>query len=252
MPLVITAVCGAAGFLLSHVYLQRLEAEASGGPRVSIVIAAEDLAVGTTLSEAQLAVRDLPNAYIERRHVLASDVEKVLGTRIGVALEAAQALLWTDLSDLGERPRFLSALVQNGMRAFVVDEQSADFGGLLRPGDRVDVLFTTSGSDKASRTSTLLQNLLVLAVGGDFGAFADSARPRQRQAASVALSTTLEQAQLLTQARELGRLSFTLRNPADIALIDGIVETKSEDVALLSERAGFRGPSPERVIEHVR
>ncbi|HXK18797.1 MAG TPA: Flp pilus assembly protein CpaB, partial [Polyangiaceae bacterium] len=132
----------AAAAFVSHLYLARLEAEISGGPRVAVLVAAEDVPVGAALTEKQLAVRDIPQAYVEGRQVRASEVKKVLGAKAAGGLKANESLLWTDLAKFNDRARVLSGLVQNGMRAVPLDMRQADFDGLLRPGDRVDVLFS--------------------------------------------------------------------------------------------------------------
>jgi pilus assembly protein CpaB len=256
--IVVAAVAAIAGLGISNWYLARLEREISGGPRVPVLVAAKDIPIGSAVTEAELAVRDVPEAYLEARHVRASDAKKVLGVRTANGLRANEAVLWSDLATFSEHQRLLSGLVQNGMRAFRIDVRSADFDGLLRPGDRVDVLLTTRGNDaEGSATATLLQNVLVLSVGGDLGK-ADPEDPQTRtrfsSVSSVTLSTTVEQAQLLTQAREQGQLGLTLRNPDDIQIVEGIPLTSGKDVVLAKDRVDWRRPAPARTrgIEHVR
>jgi pilus assembly protein CpaB len=241
---------------LGHFYFQRLEAEISGGPKVAVLVAAEDLPVNGVLTEQNVAVRDIPQAYVEARQVRAPDLKKILGARVAGGLKANDALLWTDLSRFSDQHRVLSGLVQNGMRAVAIDLRSGDFDGLLRPGDRVDVLFTTNPKDGASATTTLLQNLLVLSVGGNIArADQGNSGASVRAGGSVTLSVSALQAQVVTQARERGRLTLSLRNPDDITLVEGLPETTQRNVFA-------DGRDPERVrtpadpikegIDHVR
>lgn len=242
--------------VLGHLYFQRLEAEVSGGPRVAVLVAAQDLPVNGVVTEQNVVVRDVPQAYVERRQIRAPELKKALGGRIAGGLKANDALLWTDLARFSEQHRVLSGLVQDGMRAVALDLQSGTFDGLLRPGDRIDVLFTLNPKDEASATTTLLQNLLVLSVGDDI-ARADQAGPAisARGRDSVTLSVTALQAQILTQARERGRLTLSLRNPDDITLVEGLPETTRRDVVADGERAEDSrkpaGPLKES-IDHVR
>jgi hypothetical protein len=46
-----------------------------------VLVVAQDVPSGTALADKHLAVRDLPQAYVEGRHVRASDVKRVLGAR---------------------------------------------------------------------------------------------------------------------------------------------------------------------------
>lgn len=248
-----SVMAAAAAAFLGHLYLQRLEAEVSGGPRVSVLVAAEDVPVGALLNEGQLALRDLPQAYVEARHVRASELKKVLGTRTLSGLKASESVLWTDLAQYSDNARALSGLVQNGMRAVALEVRSADFDGLLRPGDRIDVLFTSAEKAEDAPTRTLLQNLLVLSVGGTMQRV-DEPATRLATRGSITVSATLEQAQVLTQAQLRGRLSVTLRNTDDITLAEGLPETTSKD--LVPGRlpdVSTRPASPGKgAIEHVR
>ncbi len=250
----LVAALGAAG--LMHIYLQRLEAEVSGGPKIPILVAAEDVPVGALLTEKALAVRDLPQAYIEARHIRSTDVKKVVGVRVGSGLKANEAVLWSDLTKFADRARVLSGLIQDGLRAVALDGRTLDFEGLLRPGDRVDVLFSNSSKEEAaSSTSTILQNLLILSVGSSITRGDDSASPAAVHGTGVTLSATVEQAQLLTQAQLHGKITLSLRNTDDIAMVDGIPETYAKDLQTAKDRLDWRAPrakSPRETIEHVR
>jgi pilus assembly protein CpaB len=101
------------------------------------------------------------------------------------------------------------------------------FDGLLRPGDRVDVLFTTHEGAEPS-TATLLQNIMVLSVGGIIDR-ANSTSSRGL-ASSAVLSVSLEQSQLLTQALEHGTLALVLRNPDDILIAKNTPTANAHDV----------------------
>jgi pilus assembly protein CpaB len=257
-PAIIAAsVATLAGLAVSHLYLKRLEAEVSGGPKVSVLVVSEDTPIGAVLTEDKLAVREVPQAYVEERNVRASEVKRVLGVRVAGGLRANEAVLWSDLMKFSEHGRVLSGLVQNGLRAVTVDARAADFDGLLRPGDRVDVLFTTPSKDtEGGATTTLLQNLLVLSVGSDLGKRDDGNKDdiASGRTGSVTLSATLEQAQLLTQAKERGRLGLTLRNPDDIQLVEGVPETGAKDVLAAKDRLEWRKPGAVRgkAIDHVQ
>jgi pilus assembly protein CpaB len=164
-------------------------------------------------------------------------------------------VLWSDLTQFSDHGRLLSGLIQNGMRAVSLDGRSIDFDGLLRPGDRVDVVFTTSDKEAtAGSTVTLLQNLMVLSVGGEI-ARTDESNKRGYNHGSVVLSATVEQAQLLTQAEQRGHLTLTLRNSEDIAVVESVPETTSKELLGAKDRSDWRtnrGVATKGNIEHVR
>jgi pilus assembly protein CpaB len=249
--LIISVGAAIASVGLGQLYFQRLEAEVSGGPKVAVLVAAVDVPVGATLTEARLAVRDIPQAYVEGRQVKASELKKVVGGRVTGGLRANETLLWTDLAKFSDHSRVLSGLVQQGSRAVALDGRSSDFQGLLRPGDRVDVLLTTGEKAQGGTTITLLQNLLVLSVGSNI-ARVDEDGAKNGLRGGVTVSATLEQAQLLAQAEQHGRLTLVLRNSDDITVIEGLPETNGANLlsskdAPTSVRAVTKG-----AIDHVR
>ena len=73
-------------------------------------------------------------------------------------------------------------------------------------------------------------------AGRDTGGEAAAARPgTTTQAGSgetnqVTLSATIQESALLVFAQDRGRLSLVLRNPDDIAVVDGLPETSMNDI----------------------
>jgi pilus assembly protein CpaB len=229
LGLIVSSISAMASVGLGMLYTQRLEDEIAGGPKVPVLVAAEDIAASATLTEKSLAVRDLPTAYFESRHIRATDLKKVLGQRVLEGMKANEALLASDLAKFAVR-KPLSGLVANGQRAVAIDGRAADFDGLLRPGDRVDVLLSLGDqNESAGSTLTLLQNLLVLSVGGTTER-ADANDKTNGRGSTVTVSSTVEQAQVLTEALRRGKLTLTLRNNEDIALVEGIPETHAKDL----------------------
>lgn len=228
----IAAALGLASGGLLMLYLNRFEEEASGGRRVQVLSVVQPLARGELVVEEALAVSEVPIAYLEQRAVRAADKSKVVGIRTAHGLDAQDTLMWTDLA-ISAESRDLSSLVQPGKRAVTVHASEAGSdpagNGLLRPGDYVDVLVTLrdEGLDgKRTAAVVLLQRVLVLAVGSETQpqGFADA---REERAAygrerELTLSLKMEEAQLLSLARERGTLSVALRDPMDSKIVEGI------------------------------
>lgn len=230
LGIVVCSLSALASLGLGYLYTERLEQEIAGGPKVSVLVAAENLPVSTVLTEKHLALRDLPSSYLESRHLKASDLKQIIGQRVTEALKANEAILSTDLAKYAEKRR-LSRAVSSGMRAIAIDGRVADFDGLLRPGDRVDVLLSLGGQDNAAGTMTLLQNLLVLSVGGTTSR-SDNNEKTYGRGSTVSVAVTVEQAQVLTEALRRGKLTLTLRNGDDITLVEGVPETTSKDLVV--------------------
>ena len=237
----IMAAVGAAvlGIVMLGLYMQRFEDEASGGEPINVLTALQDIPLGIALTADMVGSRELPASYLEDRHITVADEERVMGVRVVSGIRAGESILWTDLATTTDTSRDLSSLVRNGMRAITIQaDQSATFGGLVRPGDRVDVLMTltrpstgtTITLDEDRVTIALLQNLLVLAAGQDTGALQRATARAPTQMNDVTLSTTVEQAQLLAFSQQRGRLTLLLRHPDDITVIEGLPETTTDDI----------------------
>ncbi len=259
----IAAVVGALiGIYMLWAYQQRFEAEATGGRKVGIVIVTRDIPIGAKITPDRLAIRDLPEAYVEPRHIREGDAQRIVGVRVRTRLEANESVLWSDLATASGDARDLAGLVRPGMRAIAIPATpESNFDGLLRPGDRVDVLLTTERAKTSERlTMPLEQNLLVLATGSDVGGTDGTKNGRRGRQATVTLAATLEQAQILAFGIDRGELTLVLRNPDDIVTVEGMPEatvatimepTASKRIRRRRKRPTEPPPPPKEVIERV-
>lgn len=223
---VIVALLGVGAMFVS---MRQYEARTSGGAPVQVVTVTRDLTPGSVLTEDALGVRSVPEAYVERRQVRPEDVHTILGLRVRSRVETNDSLLWSDVETGEDGARELSRLVRSGVRAVTVTVDSASgFDGLLRPGDRVDAFHHVTREGEGV-TTPLLQNLLVLAVSGNVGRGDDSACAGAT-GQHVTLAATVEQGQILLHADASGRVSLALRNPGDIALVEGLGEASDRDL----------------------
>jgi len=230
-PFVAALILAAGGAALLWVYRQRFEAEVSGGPKIPVLVATGDIGLGDRIRPEHLGVRTIPISYLDERAVRASAAEKVVGLRVRSRIKANESILWSDLSAAGRDSRDLAGMVQPGMRAVSVPATIASaFHGLLRPGDRVDLLLTTDRPGTKERvTFSLLQNVLVLAVGDDLGS-SERVAQGMELTTTVSVGVSAEQAQTLAFALDRGPLTLSLRNPEDIETLEGLPETEANDI----------------------
>ena len=214
--LIASAVAALATFALLRAYLHRFELEATGGPKRQVVVLARDLEHGAVIEREALASRELPESYLESRHVASHDLDRLVGLTLAVPGRAGEALLWTDLTSLRRGAARLSSLLPAGTRAMTLAPRGGGGGGdsLLEPGDRVDVLATRgeSSADGTPRTRVVAEAVLVLAVGGLADA---SSKPRR---GGVTVAVTPEQGRALAEAELTTTLRLLLRNGDELAL----------------------------------
>jgi pilus assembly protein CpaB len=222
--LVISAALTLLGSAVLVAYVRKLERSVRGGPTTAVLVLLEDTSPGTALTRQRLGARELPQSYLESRHVEARAIDQVVGLSLAVEAKANETLLWTDLASMRRPERQLSKLVPEGMRAFTL-AASASPTQLLTPGDRVDVLLVPeSGTATATRASAMLaaQNVLVLAIGDDLGHPAARTERGTTRAGHATLSVTVAQSKALAEAERRGSLRLVLRNPDDITISDEI------------------------------
>ncbi len=252
---VAAGVAAIIGFALLWLYMERLKDETSGGPPVAVLMATMDVPLGGILTQEMIGTRNLPSGYVEERHIRAADAERIIGVRVSMGVKANESLLWTDLATTAQQRRDLSGLVGDGMRAVTIRADAASaFGGLLRPGDRVDSLLTMTREDNREKvTIPLLQNILVLAVGADVGATTSRRQAQRRTYQQVTMSETVDQAQHLTFSGSIGDLTLILRNPDDITILEELPETTIRDVIEIERRrrATRREPQAPAPTPHI-
>jgi pilus assembly protein CpaB len=243
--LVAALIIALIGVALLLLYKKRFEDKVSGGAPVAVLMAVQDIPLGTVLTDRMLGVRYMPEAYVEFRHIRARDASRIIGVRMSMEVKANESILWSDLATTTGERRDLSSLVRNGMRAITIRaDATSGFGGLLRPGDRVDAFLTVSRStdNDARVTIPLLQNVIVLAVGQDTGAIQDGNSRRPGSISQVTLGVTVTQAQVVAFATDRGRLTLVLRNPDDITVLKDLPETTVENIIEAERKARSVAP----------
>jgi pilus assembly protein CpaB len=216
-PVFIGLVLAVLGIVLQVLYMRRFEEEASGGPKVELLVAAQPIERGKSITPEMLGVRAVPQAYVDDRAIRAADREKVLNLRAASKVPVLQTLAWTDLIATTDDQRDLSGLVQPGNRAMPIRVQFEEAVQLVRPGDFVDIL----GVDPDGRkTSVLMQRVLVLAAGLDTTIERSTDKKPTVRAGLLTVSVTLQEAQLLALAQSAGRLTVVVRSVTDPRVMD--------------------------------
>jgi pilus assembly protein CpaB len=217
-----------------------------------VVVAGKDIAARTEVTESMLTTKTV--AEDEALRGAFSDYEPVVGQVTRQEILKGEQVTRTKVGPQTETEieEGLSFVIPQGMRGFSikVDEPSA-VGGLLLPGDRVDIIAIFDKSDfDNDKAVTLLQNLEVLAVAQT--AQESIPAPASEQAAeeatpesdgvaeeaaageaslgtrpedvvtnpgarTVTLAVTPEQAQLLALTQAKGDLALALRPYGDAA-----------------------------------
>ena len=209
---------------------------------VTVVVAKADLAPGAILSNQTVAVREVPRTFLHADAVRSEQWGGIAGRVLSRAIRSGETVLNAHLAQ-GVAAGF-SAQLPDGTRAltFPVDEE-ASIAGMLAPGDRIDLLFTTAAAND-SVTVPLLFAVPVIATGLRTQSN-ENALPDRLHAGpfrTITVAVTPADAARITLAQEAGRISVALRQLNDQTVTRIARVTKS---SLL--RGDVRPPSRPRV-----
>ncbi|MED5387944.1 MAG: Flp pilus assembly protein CpaB [Pseudomonadota bacterium] len=201
-------------------------------------VVTESLNVGDTLDEEVLAVVASPAPI---PNVLTAD-EKVAGKELRQYARPGELLSRNHLEPGGTLPSTLPA----GFRAVAVEVDDVTMaGGLLQPGDLVDVVASFRDSEKDDPAAMiLLRNLQVLAVKGAMAAASnDQDRESQRRNKTVVLALPKDKVATLLLAAEEGTLRLAVVASEDKAADDS-GDKKSKPVYYKDLFPAARAPAP--------
>jgi pilus assembly protein CpaB len=228
-------------------YSRSLQEEVAGGQKVTILVAGEDILAGSRLAKANLAVRDVPEAYVHQSSIRKGEENQIIGRPVAEKISQGQPLLWSDFElQKSATARRLSAAVQKGQRALTMPvDMSGSVAGMLRPGDHVDILGTFARAQQDYATVTILQNVLVLATGEIRGSGENeeqttpSGGTGPRTFNNITVSVDPEEAELLVFAMQRGPVNVALRSQDDVATFDDVPEKNFGDIFEQKRRADF-------------
>lgn len=243
--LIVSSALLVGGFAVFWHYQRLFLTHETGGPPLQVVSALVDIPFGQPVRAEWLTTKAIPQNYLDERHLPASAIRDLIGLPLAQSVHQGEAILRTDLSTLSDARRTLSGTIPEGERAAtIVVRPASTFGGLLRPGDRVDVLLTVGDSRDSEtwRQVVLLQNVLVLAVGQEFEVRRDEAggtdEVHMGRATNVTLQVTVEQGSTLALVQEEGTMSLLLRNPSDV-VIGAYRDVRRDHIFVAEQRAAF-------------
>ncbi len=249
-------------FLFFYVYTQAYQETETGGAPIEVLVALEDIPLGEPVRAEWVTTRELPQTYVEDRHLTAATLRELIGLPLAQSVHAGECILSTDLSPLSDARRTLSGSIPTGLRAMTIQAfQTALFGGMLRPGDHVDVIVTVGDPaiPHMGRTAVVLENVTVLAVGQEVHvegpdqprtvAEAQDRSVRMGQASNVTLEITMAQSALLAQSRNQGTIFLTLRSPTDTQTSQlGYPDVGPMDVTDAARRWHFQNTGPRTLL----
>lgn len=213
LVIVLALVFGLLTAYLVLNYLQDVKTALDNNEYVEIVIANQDIPANTVISASMLSMKKIPFQYAHSQEI--TDNSEVIGKILLVPLNAGESIMKNQVISQSDKKKGLAYVIPEGKRALTipVDEVSG-VAGLIKPGDKVDVISTITIGDNQPKTYTLmvLQNIEVLATGKQIE---ESAENVTAEVNTVTLAVTLAEAKPLMMANQKGVIRLMLRSPID-------------------------------------
>ena len=228
----------------------------------NILVARKDIQIGTQMTPALYDIKPIAQQLIPPGAVVADDPNqvKIDGMVTNASIVANQPILTSMLRNPND-PSYIAGQLGEGMRAVTIPVGLTEsLGGLVNPGDKVDVLYShnvstynvdtaslksvKTDSDEAGKTANvnisevLIPNLKIIAVDKRLTA-GTNADQQQQIPQSVTLEVNLRDAQKLQLAAKMGKLSLALRSVKDKDKFDIVRPTAEQDLSRTMPPAYF-------------
>ncbi len=230
--LIIAALAGLAAAVLFVVAVNNGDSQTSTvssvGSGANTVVATKTIPSGAVIQADMVTATKVDAALLIANAF--SDAAKVVGQVAKYEIQANDQINPSKVGSIATGREF-SSVPSHGMRAASLEvKEVTAVGGLLTPGDRVDIIGSFKVKDRTLpdgqyilRTKTVLQNVEVLSVGqehqeplgardsgnGDASSGTSGAVPadvkEQPSASTITLSLTPEQAQLLASIQQTAK-----------------------------------------------
>lgn len=241
---------GAAAYLTSsyidhQVATRRQQLESKYEP-TRVVVPRHDLQAGAVLGYDNLAVRAIPRAFVPVNALLPDQVDGVVGSQLAVPVGAGEPLLRTLIASA--RVGSAASLLARGKRAVTLAvDQVSSVSGMIRPGDRVDILATLSSKGRTA-TVPLLQDVPVLATDNRLKTGLGGRSSRYQ---TVTLMLDPVAAARVSHARDAGELTVMLRPEAEEGTAS-IPRVTTEGLMAANSRKGPRQPKVQIILGGVQ
>jgi pilus assembly protein CpaB len=202
---------------------KQAEAVAASGPStVGYFVAARPLPKGTLARMEDFTVRAVPARDIPEGAILEnSDTKAGLpGALVRRFVEVGTPITLQDIVRPQDRGFLASVLAPDSRAVSIKVDDESGVSGLIRPGDYVDVVLTQvfEKGEPARRalSETILRNVRVIAIDQEIvqGGGRPTLTPG-KSAQTVSLELAPDQVNKVTVARQIGKLSLTVRSAVD-------------------------------------
>jgi pilus assembly protein CpaB len=214
VAIIIAILMGGLAVFLTQVYFKQKEA-AFQVEETRVVVAARDITKGSTIDHNMLTYKMMPTNFIQPGALKMREL--AVGKTAVVTIMAGEQILANKLATPGKGLTLAGKTPPGKRAATIALDLTSTVGGMVRPGDHVDILASFSNP---SVILTLFQDVLILAVGQEMIASAGEkgrqARPVSSRRETITLALSPQEVQILSVAMEYGKIRLTLRPQLEV------------------------------------
>lgn len=244
LGLAITVALVTSGLTYNWVQKRTKEKKMASLKTEPVAVAMIDLSWGTVITKEMIKVlpflkESLPEGYFP-------DPGPLVGRVVIFPVKANEPIFESRLAPLEVKTGGVAAVIGSKKRAVAVKvDKVIGVSGFIHPGNRVDILVTMA-TDKTSApvTKTVLENILVLAVGPKMEKKEEEEKPTNVEV--ITLEVAPEEAEKLALAATEGRLQLALRNFNDTE--DVLTKGTTIPALLASYSLGWETPAVPRKV----
>ena len=215
---ILAILFGLTAAILTYTYLSNLKKTIDTTEYVEIVVAKQVIPEKTVITANMLEHRKIPSKYKHSNEVL--ELREVVGRISLVNFTVGQSIFNNQIVERGDYKEGLAYMIPDGKRAMSVPvDEVSGVSGLIRPGDKVDIISVISIdiTDNQSKPHSLavLQDIEVLAIGKALTIRTGENAQNPVDAKTVTLAVSLEESIQLQMANQRGTINLLLRSPID-------------------------------------
>jgi pilus assembly protein CpaB len=242
MALVISIVLGLLAVFAMKNYINR-EKNTTAVPEemVKVCFVKRHFEAGKKLMKADIKVLNFPAKSVSTDMVKAHELIEIAGKILRREINREGPLFHSDF--LSERRKVVASIAEGRRLVSIPVNSTSGVSGLIKPGNRVDILLTLTSTEKSkknlTRTMMLLQNVSVYATDSQTASIPErfGLLKKKRSYATLTLSVSPEEAALLTNAVSLGSLSFLLRSNEDFSKTDFSLSVDVDNIEKMAREA---------------
>ena len=187
------------------------------GDSVAIFVATKDIAAWELLTAQSVKLETWPKDKVFEDCL--GKIEEIEGCRARTEILAGDPIRSKKLLGKGATQQTPADHIRKGYRLVAVKVNLVSGAGLIRPGDRVDVMVHLQANRHKgifeTTTRTILQDVKVFAVNDIFKLASAGDEEDSIAAKTISLEVTPEQAEKVMLATQLGTVQLVMRGPAD-------------------------------------